>query len=247
MPHNPLLEEDPIITSENSRLTDEIEFSEPVVPPVFDISKLNPFETPTEPQEKAQSLTNQLQELNLSLIGESAFRAEREEARDIAGLTQTRTDLSSQLKILQAEALAIPQQTQLEAEGRGITAGGLRPITTGRLRENAIKALTTSALLEAANNNLATSLSLIDRAVAQKFDPIREEIDAKTANLQLILRSPEYTNAEKKRAQDQLDEQNRQKAAVDEQEAEQKAIWKISTDAANKGLCGIVLCCYAYI
>lgn len=229
---------DATITSENVRQTEDIPFQEPETTPVFDITQLDFGITP--PEAKAQTLTEQVQALNLQLVGEAEFRAE-EEVRGIEALTKTQQDLAGQLKILQAEAKAIPLQAQQEAIGRGITAGGLRPITTARLRENAIKALTVSALSEAAVGNLATAHDLVNRAVSQKFDPIREEINARMANLDLIIRSPEYSQAEKKRAAEQKAIVENQKAEADRQEAEQKEIWDIATDAATKGADALTL------
>ena len=233
------------ISSANIQPSTEIPFKSPEESSVYDITKLNNYSTPpleiTEPEKKAQTLTEQLQALNLSLIGESAYKTEKETEQDIVGLTKTKTDLSNQLKILQNEALAIPQQMQVEATGRGITAGGLKPLETARLRTNAIAALGVSAMLEAANGNLATANDLVDRAVKAKFDPIREEISAKMDNLNLILKSPDYTIAEKNRAQAQLDIQNAKKDAADKAEAEQKGIWGIATTAAQNGADALAL------
>lgn len=228
-----------IVGSDSIQPTGDIEYNEPEDTPPFDITKLD-FET-TDPEKEAQSLTEELQQLNLGLVGEGAFTAQQEEIQGIESLKKAKQDLDNQLKVLQAEALAIPQQAQLEAEGRGITAAGLRPITTARLRENAIKALTVSALSQAANGNLATALDLVDRAVAQKYDPIREEINAKMKNLDLILRSPEYTQAEKKRAAEQQAILANQEAEVAAQEAEQKAIWDLSIDAVSAGADAVTL------
>ena len=49
--------------------------------------------------------------------------------------------VNARLAGITAEAQAIPIQAQQDATGRGITAGGLAPITTAKLRENALKAI----------------------------------------------------------------------------------------------------------
>jgi hypothetical protein len=233
-----------VVNSDNIKPATETPFeSPPENPPPsvnFDVYTSPPMrKTPAETD--AQSLSDRLRALNDSLVGQSAYRTEQEEIQDIAGLTKTRTDLANQMKILQNEALAIPQQMQLSAEGRGMTAGGLAPLQASKLRENSIKALTISALLEASNNNLATANDLVDRAVKAKYDPIKEEIDAEMANLRLIIESPDYTIADKNRAQAQLDAQNAKKKAVDGQEAEQKEIWDIATTAAKNGADALTL------
>lgn len=163
---------------------------------------------PTAPEQQATDLSTQLQNLNNQLVGKSAEQAQAETAQGLPDLTKTNTDLAGQLKGLQNEALAIPLQMQQDATGRGITAAGLAPIQNAALRQNAIKALSISSLLSANQGQIATAQSFADKAVAQKFDPIQEQIAAKTANLNLILNSPNFTNAEKARAQKQKDLQD---------------------------------------
>lgn len=196
---------------------------------------------PTAPETQATDLSTRLRDLNKSLLGESAFRAGQEAQAGVPELVKTQTDLSSRLKAIQAEAQAIPLQLQTEAEGRGITTGGLRPLETARLRANAIQALGVSSLLEASRGNLTTALDLVDRAVAQKFDPVREEINATTANLQLVLESPDFTRAEKNRAQAQLDIQNAKKDKLEQDQNNFKAIQNIALGAAQRGADALTL------
>src|SRR3990167_1785175 len=203
---------------------------------IFPVSTLNSATPPleaTQPENQAQDLTNQLQESNKRLQGQAEFRAEQERLQGVPALTQTQTDLSSRLKTLQNEALAIPLQLQQEAVGRGITTGGLRPIQTEALRKNAIQALSINSLLEASRGNLATAQALADRAVAQRFDPIKEEIAVKTANLDLILKSPDFSRAEKNRAQAQLDIQNSRNRQIAKQEENSKIAQAMITAAVT--------------
>src|SRR3990167_10571795 len=168
----------PTINSAALTPTSVLPYTAPKTQPVYPVAGLN-NETvlqPTAPEIQADEFTTQLQALNQQLIGQSAFTVEQEKAQKIPELQKTQTDLSAQLKGLQNEALAIPLQLQQEAAGRGITVGGLAPIQTGQLRENAIKALTISSLLESSRGNLATAQTMADRAGAQKYDPIKEEI-----------------------------------------------------------------------
>jgi len=189
-----------------------------------------------ETQQRANDMSNELQNLYDQTLGESAYRAEQEEAHDIAGMTATQRDLEAQLKGLINEAKAIPLQLQEESAGRGITAGGLAPIEASKLRQNAIKALTVNSLLEASRGNLATALDLVDRAVAQKFDPIREQIAVKIANLELIRNSEAYTQDERRQAQRQLDIQNaRLKQVADQEKAEQDKM-AVAIEAAQFGV-----------
>lgn len=211
-------------------------------PDVFNVASLSvPEIQMTQPEQEAQGFNERLRALNEQLLGESSFRTEQEKTQNIAGLTQTQRDLSNRLKLIQAESQSIPLQLQQEATGRGVTAGGLAPLQTARLRTNAIQALGTSALMEAANGNLVTAQSLVDRAVAQKYDPVREQIGVTKANLELVLNSPEYSIEEKKRAQKQLDAQNAKEKQVEKQEADEKTIMAQATEAAKNGADAVTL------
>ncbi len=228
-----------IINSDDIRPREETDFKEPDVVPVYDVSKLD-FNL-TKPQQKEQSLTEQLQSLNKQLVGESEYRTEQEGKYGVEGLIAQQQDLANQLNMLQAEYKQIPIQIQEEFRGRGATAGGVAPIEASRLRKISIRALGVSAMLEASRGNLATAQELVDRAVAQKYNPIREEIKAKTANLQLIQESPEYTQAEKKRAMEQKAALKNREAEVDAREAEEKQVWSIATEAAKAGVDALTL------
>lgn len=223
------------INSSNLYQTPETQFQSPQNTPLYPVGSLDSTFTLTAPEVKVQSGIDQLQDLNKALVGESTFRTEQEQAQGITELQKTQSDLSSRLKALQNEALAIPLQLQQQAAGKLVSEGGLRPIQTAALRNNAIQALATSSLLEASRGNLNTALNLVDRAVAQRFDPIKEQVSALQKNLDLIIQSPEYTQADKRRAQQQKDIQDARAAAVARQEANYKKILDISTEAAQSG------------
>jgi len=72
--------------------------------------------------------------------------------------------------------------------------------------------------------------------VAQKYDPIREAIAVKQANLQRLIDSPRTSIQDKNRAQKQLDIQNALDKKNTEEKAEQKAIWDIATQGAELGI-----------
>lgn len=105
-------------------------------------------------------------------------------------------DLSAQLQSLQAEARAIPLQLQQDATGRGITKGGLAPIETGALRNNAIQTLSVSAQLageqgrlETATNNINKILDLTykdEQATIARNDKLYERAYAVATNEQKI-------------------------------------------------------------
>jgi len=227
------------ITSTNLQSTQSVDIQDAPQPPeVFPIGALEISTPPlqeTAPEAKAQGLTEEIAALQSQLFGEegvSATTAEAEEEQQVTEKTQTVRDLEARFNAIRRESLAIPLQLQQEAEGRGITEGGLRPLQTARLRENAIQALGTASLLEAAQGNLTTALDLADRAVAQEFDPIREQIAVKQANLQLLLDSPDFTRAEKNRAQAQLDAQNNQLLALEDAQQRKQQLGQMLIQAA---------------
>jgi len=213
-------------------------FQTPQPSPVFPIASLNtelPETKLTQPEKQADDLSTRLQALNERLLGQSAVRAQKEIELGVPELIKSQRDLSTRLKTLQAEALAIPLQIQQEFEGRGVTKGGAAPIEAGRLRQNAIQALSVGAMFEATKGNLQTAFDLVDRAVDQEFGPIREEIAIKTANLDLILKSPSFSLAEKNRAQTQKEAQEARALQIANQETNAKEIKNYAVEAAKKG------------
>lgn len=229
------------ITGEDLAPAPSIDFKEPEPETIYPVADL---ETPelklTEPEKEATAVSDKLQELQTSLVGESAFRAGQEEASGLSEMEQTQTDLSSQLKALQAEAKAIPLQVEQEFAGRA-SIGAMAGKSRARRRENAIEALTISSLLEASRGNIALAQTQVDRAVAQKYDPIRKEIAVNRANLELILASPEYNLADKNRAEKQLALQNKREKEIAKKEADELEIKNYAVDAANNGADALTL------
>lgn len=232
------------INSSTLTQTPSTNYQTPGQTPIYPVAGLNP-PVQTDPNadpsklgaqgQQVQDFTTQLEGLNNDLTGQSAFRTQQETAQGIPDLQKTQTDLSSRLTALKNEALAIPLQLQQNATGRGVTAGGLQPHQDAALRENAIQALSVNSLLEASRGNLTTALDMVDRAVKQKFDPIQEKITAATKNLDLILKSPAYTNEEKQRAQAQKDVQDKKQQALDQAKQDHKDIYGLAVSAAQNG------------
>src|SRR3990167_728131 len=159
-----------------------------------------PTDTLIPDTSKLDTTIPQLQAINESLLGKPAYQTEQEKIHGIPELEKAQTDLSSRLKALQNEALAIPLQLQEQFAGRGVTVGGLAPIQAGALRQNAIQSLGVSALLEASRGNITLAQDQVARAVNAKYDPLGAEQKAKLANLDLIVKDPATTLADKNRA-----------------------------------------------
>jgi len=240
MPHIPghIEEDQNIITTETlNNIEPAVDFVNPNPSLLFPVADLNveTQELQATPSEgEASSLIQEIQRLNIEEVGESVFRTQEEEKRGVEAIIQTQSDLSKRVKLLQAEALSIPLQFEKDFAGRA-SVGAIRGMSGAALRENTIEALRITALLEASRGDLTTALDLVDRAVAQKFDPIREEIRAKTTNLNLILSSPEFSRQDKNRAQKQIDAQNNRLREVAREEAKDLAIGQIAVDVAAKG------------
>lgn len=217
--------------------TSSFNYSTPQQTPIPSVDGLDASggTTLTQPEKTASDLSTKLEGLNNSLVGKSQATTDAENAAGIPDLQKRQSDLSTQLKQLQNEALAIPQQLQIDSTGRGITAAGLAPQQTGRLRTNAIAALGVSSLLDSTNGLISSAQTKVDRAVKAKYDPIQEQIDAATKNLQIILNSPEYTNAEKNRAQAQLDIQNKKAEALAKNKQDSSTIQSWAAAAIANG------------
>lgn len=233
----------PIPTTLNSTSLSQpptVSYQSPQPTPIYPVAGLNSIDpasvlTETAPEKQANDLSTSLQDLNSRLVGESAAQYSNEAAQGVPGLNKDVTDLSAKLSGLKNESLAIPLQLQDASHGRGITTAGLAPIQTAALRQNAIKSLSVASQLEATRGNLTTALDLADRATKQQFDPIREEIAAKSANLKLIIESPAYSLADKKRAQQQLDLQDQKASELKVAEDNHKTIQALGLQAVQNG------------
>lgn len=205
---------------------------------------VNGLLTPT--QQEIQDEMDRLRALNEASGGESAFTTEQEEAQNIAGLTQIQQEQATLVQNLQLEAQALANEyagvedvMQAGAEGRGITAGGLRPLTAGQQRLIAIKqrqvasrALTAYAAFNVAKGNLQVAQDAVDKAVAAKFDPIKEDIEIKTKNLELLMASPLLTAEENAQAKAELENQKAEEKKVAKQEENYTAIANLYVQVA---------------
>jgi hypothetical protein len=249
-PSSGVMLEPNIITSNILKPTTPINYSSPTpTPPPVIPTPPTPSNAPTMedtyklsvPEQQSQDLINELKILNQGLTGETAYRKEQETIYNIPELAKTQKDLEAQLKTLQNEASAIPLQLELQARELGQTNTAYQGKTSEALRENAIKALSVNSLLEASRGNLALANDLVDRAVSAKYDPLREELKVKMDNLNLIINSPEYTLAEKKRAAQQLEIQQQKELALQTQQDNQKNIYNIALEAAKNGADALTL------
>jgi hypothetical protein len=128
--------------------------------------------------------------------------ADTQAANDTSGYNaelKTYTDLSTRLaeldarsKSLDRQAQAIPIQDQINAEGKGITDGGLAPITAAQLRNNAIEALTvaqqadiTTAAATGSYNKIQLAREKAQQIVDLKYKPLEAELAMRTKQYEL--------------------------------------------------------------
>lgn len=215
----------------------------PVTPPTstpYPVSSLNNTPAPTTPtltpeQQKVQDLINTTLGLNNSTVGESAYRSQIEGQQNIPALTTSLNDYNSRLLTLQKEAAAIDPRLRQGAADAGITMPVLNERETVAMRANSIEALGVAALADTARGNLSSAQANVDRLVAEKYGPIKEQIAANMANLNLIQNSPQYTLEERKQAADMLATQEARLKTIANQEQNTKEIWNITTTAAQNG------------
>lgn len=164
--------------------------------------------------QRIQDLQTQTEQANAALVGKAGYAATQQGLAGVPEQQKLIKDLTAQITGINATGQAIPLTAQEQATGRGITAGGLAPIQAAQTRQNAIQALTLHSQLAAVQGNLQNAMDLADRAVAAKYAPIEEQIKANMANLDLIIKSPQYTAEQKAQAQTQLDTQNAKIAQI---------------------------------
>lgn len=243
------------LTATDLETTTALDFGVPEETAIFPVDQLEiPELEPTPTEAKAQTLTEEIAALAEGTLGVAEFTAEKSRELESALLT-TQEDLRAQIKGFQIQSKSLALQRSLAAEriqqesiGRGRTVGGVAPLTAAAQRkitlqqaDIAAQALTASALLSATEGKLVTARRQVEEAVEQKFAPILEELRVKEFNLDLILKSPQFSLEQKNRAQAQKDAIANQKAEVEEARAEEKALGELLIDAASQQISSIVL------
>lgn len=172
-----------------------------------------------------------------SLMGAENNKAQYQQtAEDNAGVTNLNnqlTDLNTQITTLKNQATAIPIQDQQNANGKGITAGGLAPITSAETRTNAIQALTLNSLASTLQGNLTVAKAAADKVVALKYGPIENEI--KVAQQQITDNMPFFTAAQQKQAQATTAQLAERSRLIDQQKADTSTILSWASEAVKNG------------
>lgn len=171
-------------------------------------------------------------------------------AQDAAGVGSASTDLTnyvSQLANLNAqasslnrEATAIPIQVQNESVGRGRTESGITPITTGRLRENALRALSIGQQADVAAAAAAGSQLRLNAAkekaqqlVDLKYKPLEDQLAIKKQ--QYELNKDILSSIDKKRTESLNAAIKREETALAEKKANEKSVSELVVNASSQG------------
>lgn len=190
-------------------------------------------------------------DLNNQLVGKADYTNQMNQQYRTADITASLQDLNDQLTAIKNEQAdltqnynyTIPNSMQVGAEGKGITAGGLAPLTASELRKNQIrqggvasKALSVSSLMAAYQGKLSTAQNFIDQAVKAKYDPLEAQLSAITKNAEIIKNSPQYSLEDKKRAQALIDQNTAKTAAIQKEKDDKAAIMATALTAAQAGV-----------
>src|SRR3990167_8416025 len=200
-------------------------------------------------ESEASDIIKRLRRANEETLGQTVFRGEQEQAVGLTDLQKQDADIFAQLKQQRAEfeniqnqGAVIEERMQQGAEGRGITAGGLAPLTAGELRKNTLRAIEagsranmTAALLAGIQGKITTAQSLVDRAVKQKFGAKEEERDALIFNLEMFLKDPSLSLEQKNRAEAQLAKKEKEKKEDEQKKADTKTIADWANNLAELG------------
>lgn len=158
---------------------------------------------PTDADNTQSTLLNKIAALTGNQTSLSTNEINQENAAGVPALAQSVTDLNAQLQglndqssKLQLDASAngtIDNNAQNSALGRGVTTGGLQPITTAALRNNQIQqagiaaqSLTTKSALYAAQGQYSLAKDAADKAAQVAFDSSQQEINHQQALLAAI-------------------------------------------------------------
>ncbi len=147
------------------------------------------------------------------------------------------TGYNGQAKALDRAATAIPIQMQQDATGQGITDAGLAPLTTAKLRENALQALTIAQKADIASAAATGSLSRLNLAkdkaqqiIDLKYKPLEDTLAVKLK--QYELNKDVLDGIDKDRSEALAVSLNKQKAELENKKADEKAKMDLITGAA---------------
>lgn len=229
------------ITSELFTSVEEVVPAEPEETPISSVTLPSAPPLGTE-QTKESDLNKRIQRLQEEIggVGELVGREEleiKERGRfGVEARITTQESIYKQLLNLKAQTENLPSILQQQAEGRGITTGGLAPIQAGRLRQAGIQANILNAQFSAASQDLATAERQVRQAVQDAFGPKEAELKALQARIQSIKDSPEYTSEIKARADAAEVKRKAEEAKVAAAKSTYEDILKLTTQVTGSAV-----------
>lgn len=142
-------------------------------------------------------------------------------------------DYGSQLDTLRQEAASFDSILKKGAGERGVTTGLFSAQYNYLNRENNVAALTIGALLASTQGRLSSAQRKIDQAIEVKYGPIEEKISVARSNLELLLKDPNITLEQEKRANAQLEIQKMKAEQTANTKAKDQQVLEIAVKAAT--------------
>lgn len=159
---------------------------------------------------------------------------------DLTNYASQLANLNAQASSLNREATAIPIQVQGESVGRGRTESGVAPITTGRLRENALRALSigqqadvAAAAATGSQLRLNAAKEKAKQLVDLKYKPLEDQLAIKKQ--QYELNKDILSSIDKKRTESLNAAIKREETALAEKKANEKAVSDLIVNASSQG------------
>ena len=176
-------------------------------------------------------------------------------AQETAGVNKAREEqnkyaeqlanLNAQASVLNREAQAIPLQVQEQFKNTGATDRGVAPIETGKLRENAIRALSiaqqsdiASAALTGSTLRLKSAEEKAQQIIDLKYKPLEETLALKEK--QYLLNKDILDKYDKKRAEALSLQIEKEKTALADKKEEEKSINKMIIDATPNAPANVI-------
>ena len=219
-----------------------------------------PVESPVEPaplpqETRIYDLMKGLTDDTKSLGSEEAFKAQQEAQQNIIAKKNTVASIKNQFDALTKANQGIDiqsqqdiQNLQLQAQGQGVTAGGLAPrqreiITRANQAKltNTIKQYELGAQHAVASGDLATALDYVDQAVRLEYQPKKDALDAKRADIELLLKDPTLTAAQEARAQELKRKYAQEDAQLEAAKKDKEVARLWGLEAAKNGASSLLL------
>ena len=178
-----------------------------------------------------ETTTNDLTTLMAQLGGEQQDKNTAYQNAGVDTLNKELIDLQNTARQQAIQYSMTPYS--LEGQGRGITTGILRGQEAVKQRQIAIDQMVTNSNIAAKQGNIMLAQNIADRAVAAKYDPIRQSLETKKFILEA--RYKDLSRADKKLADAELTKKKLELDQIDKQEKYEGDLQKVVISAISQG------------